>query len=217
MLAATSPLDLVLLCILALFLVRGIMRGLVAEIAGFAGVALGIWGASTYQGEVFPFLELVIGHPGWARIAAYLVLFIGIFLLVGLGLRLLQKLLDFAYAGGLNRLAGGVLGLIKGAIVALVLFFLVDTFLPKAEFLQTSQLAPYAREYAGMLKDVVLDYAEDLDDPTDFLNGGNESRGNQTPPQESTPPDQEMDPLQKYPPQPIKPPSAFPQSQGTQG
>lgn len=215
MLATANTLDLILAGLVAMFLVRGIMRGLVAEVAGLACIIAGIWAASEYQHLAFPFFELAFGdNTGWARITAYLVVFLVVFIGLGLAFRLVEKLLKLAYAGWLNRLAGGVLGGVKGILFALVVFLLVDTFLPDAAFVQSSQLAPYAREYGGTLKSFALDYADEAES---MFRAGNrtftrdagpieQDSGSTSPaePRGDQPP--EPTPLEKYPPQPIKPP-----------
>lgn len=214
MIADFSLLDCILAGLCALFLVRGLMRGLLAEVAGLAGVVLGVWAATHHQAKVFAPLQDIIQHEGWARIAAYLVVFLAAYLAVGLTARVLRKILDLAFAGWLDHLGGGLAGLTKGAVLALIVFFLADTFVPHSNFVQSSRLAPYAREYAGMLrswlvnlKDVALPHAP-LPGQIPQLPG----QGNTTPGQGNTTPGQVPQP--QLPPARPLPPTSMSQQQG---
>ncbi|GAB7081706.1 CvpA family protein [Megalodesulfovibrio paquesii] len=189
MIADFSLLDCILAGLCGLFLVRGLMRGLLAEVAGLAGVILGVWAATQYQARAFPLLHDLIAHEGWARIAAYLTVFLAAYIAVGLTARVLRKLMDLAFAGWLDNLGGALAGLTKGTVLALIVFFLADTFVPQSQFVQASRLAPYAREYAGILKSLLVNI-KDVALPPALAPGPDQPLppGNTTPGQPQLPP-----------------------------
>ncbi|AGW14743.1 CvpA family protein [Megalodesulfovibrio gigas] len=214
MLADFSLLDCILAGLCALFLVRGLMRGLLAEVAGLAGVVLGVWAATHYQARVFDVLRDLIQSEGWARIAAYLAVFIAAYMAVGITARVLRKLLDLAFAGWLDNLGGGLAGLTKGTVLALIVFFLADTFVPQSNFVQSSRLAPHAREYAGVLKtllvnlkDAALPYAPLPNQLPGQFSEQFSRQGNTAPGQNQTLP-------QRQPLPPSRPLPSTPQQQG---
>lgn len=121
-----NTLDIILLVPLALGLVRGLMRGFVIEIASLVALVIGVYGAIHFS---FLAEELIKENANLEgntlSIAAFAVTFILIVLGIHLGARVLQKVLSLAALGLVNRIAGGVFGLMKwGIIASFVIVFL---------------------------------------------------------------------------------------------
>lgn len=127
--------DLILICLLALFGLRGFFRGLFREVFSLLGLVVGFVAAvafvvpgSAYAGEVWKAPPFVL--KGGAFVAIFFIIYF-IFSLIGWLLHRSERLL---FLKTLNRAGGIAVGLGKGAaIIALAIFFLSDAaWLPKS-------------------------------------------------------------------------------------
>ena len=119
-------LDIVLGILLALGLYKGLKNGLFVELASLIAIVAGIYGAIHYSYIASDYLSKNISlSDNTLKITAFLVTFIAIIILVSLTGKLLTKIADFAMLGILNKIAGGVFGALKVAIIigAALLFF----------------------------------------------------------------------------------------------
>jgi len=141
---AMNALDIVIGIILVFTLVRGIFRGLVEEISSIIGIFGGIYGAVFYYPAAGQFLRRWISDPAYVNIIGFLIIFGGIFILVGILGVLIKYLLNIASLGWFDRLGGAAFGGIKGVLIASVLLMVLTTFLPGGTpLLKTSRLAPH--------------------------------------------------------------------------
>ncbi|MBP1838463.1 CvpA family protein [Formosa algae] len=114
-------LDIILAVILLFGLVRGFINGLFVEIASLLALIIGVFGAihfSAYTGSLFE--DKVDWDDNYIKIVAFAVTFIAIVLVIGLAGRALTKLADFAFLGIVNKILGGVFGLLKIGLIASV-------------------------------------------------------------------------------------------------
>lgn len=119
-------LDVVLGVLLIIGLVRGIMKGLFVELASLVAIIAGIYGAIKFSFYVGDFLEAKINlDPQYINLLAFGITFIAIILGVSLLGKLLTKVAKFAFLGWLNRILGGIFGLLKFAIIASVIIMFI--------------------------------------------------------------------------------------------
>ncbi|QDO93032.1 CvpA family protein [Formosa sediminum] len=112
-------LDIILAVILLFGLIRGFINGLFVEIASLLALVIGIFGAihfSAFTATLFE--DKVDWEDNYVSIVAFAVTFIVIVLVIGLAGKALTKLADFAFLGMLNKLLGGVFGLLKLGLIA---------------------------------------------------------------------------------------------------
>lgn len=136
--------DVAILCILVMFSVRGLLRGFVGEAAGLVAVIGGVWYAHRTYMQVAAYLTF-ISEPTWRNIAAYVLVFLAVLLVVGLVARLLRKILSYSFVSWADKLAGFLLGLLKGLLICAVLLLLLERFLGDAAFLRESRVLPYLK------------------------------------------------------------------------
>jgi len=121
-----NTLDIILLVPLIFGLVRGLMRGFVIEIATLITLIAGVYGAihfSCFAEELIKENANLDGNT--LAISAFATTFIVIVLAIHLGARILQKVLSMAALGIVNRIAGGLFGLLKwGMIISFTLVFI---------------------------------------------------------------------------------------------
>ena len=121
-----SFLDIILGILLVWGLYKGIKNGLIIELASIVALIAGIYGAihfSYYAGDYLS--QNMNWEERYINLTAFLITFIIIVLAVHVLSKLLTKVANFAMLGWLNRLAGGIFGVVKVAVVlgALVVFF----------------------------------------------------------------------------------------------
>ncbi|MDZ7374508.1 MAG: CvpA family protein [candidate division KSB1 bacterium] len=122
-----NALDGVFLLILAIFAVRGLVRGFFRETFGLIGLVLGVLLAIRWLDSVAGFLSRFVSlGPSILAILAFVLVFVT----VAVGFRLLaaifRGLFRMGSLGWVDRSAGGVVGLLKGAILAGAVAFVVS-------------------------------------------------------------------------------------------
>lgn len=119
-------LDIVIGVLLIWGLFKGLKNGLFVEIASLIALIAGIYGAIHFSYLTADHLSENMGWDGqYLKISAFLITFFGIVILVHLAGKFLTKIADFAMLGLLNKIAGGLFGMLKVAIIvgALLVFF----------------------------------------------------------------------------------------------
>ena len=123
---------------------KGFRNGLIIELASLAALVLGIFIALHFSVYAKEFLidnfEIA---DNYLNIIAFAITFIIVAVLVYLVGKIIHKLVSIVALGFLNRLAGGVFGLLKAALVlSVILYFLngFDSSLIKAEVKENSFL-----------------------------------------------------------------------------
>ncbi|WP_296380258.1 CvpA family protein [Winogradskyella sp.] len=122
-----SIIDIVLGALLLFGLIRGAMKGLFVEVASLVALVLGVYGAIHFSGFAAGFLESKVD---WAEktinIVAFAITFVIIVLAISLAGKALTKLADFAALGIINKLAGGVFGVLKIGLILSVLLIVFN-------------------------------------------------------------------------------------------
>lgn len=111
-------LDIVLGALLAYGLYRGVRNGFLVEIASVIALIVGIYGAIHFSYITGDYLGKKLDwDASYIKVAAFVLTFLAIVIGVNLLGRFLTRVADFAMLGMLNRLAGGVFGLVKVAVI----------------------------------------------------------------------------------------------------
>jgi membrane protein required for colicin V production len=124
-------LDIVLAIPMLWFLYRGFRNGLIIELASLAALILGIYVALHFSFYVEGWLvkNFEIGEK-YLYIISFALTFIIVAVLVFLAGKIIHKLVGIIFLGFLNRLAGGIFGLVKAALVLSVILYFVNGFDP---------------------------------------------------------------------------------------
>jgi len=139
-----NPFDIIIVVILGYSLVRGIFRGLVKEVSSIIGVLGGFYAAFTYYTILTKFLSGLIKETAYLNILSFLIIFCGVLIIVGILGVFIKYLLNIAFLGWVDRIGGVGFGLVKGILIASILFITLTAFLPKGSaFLKNSMLAPH--------------------------------------------------------------------------
>jgi membrane protein required for colicin V production len=164
-----NPLDLGILSIAAIFFIRGLFRGFVYELITVVGLILGYIISITYLSlltgvilKYFPtFPESVV------KLVSFFILFVGTNLLLRFVANILTKTLKVALLGWLNRLLGGILGVIKSIFIMGIIVFVINlipfssTFLDQFD-VKESLLFPMLDAVGPKLYEFIKNYTDIL-------------------------------------------------------
>jgi membrane protein required for colicin V production len=156
-----NVLDIIVLSCLSYGLIRGLIKGFVVEIAGVIALFVGVLGAfkfaSSFANYIDPHIDL---DPKIIQGVSFLLLFVivyGISLLA----KMLTKTLQLVALGFLNRLVGGLFGLIKWTVILCALLLAFDqiesviTILPQS-FTERSITYPFLADLSNFLFDWIF-------------------------------------------------------------
>jgi len=164
-----SFLDIVLGLLLAYGLYKGLKNGLFVELASLVALIAGIFGAIHFSYIAGDYLH---EHMQWderyINLVAFVITFIAIVILVHMAGKLLTRIADFAMLGLLNKIAGGLFGTLKVAIIlgALLIFFErvnASVGLVKSETMENSTLYEPLKEIGAFVFSKVLKSKEDAE------------------------------------------------------
>jgi membrane protein required for colicin V production len=136
--------DVLVAVIICFCLIRGIFRGLIKEVSSIIGVLAGYYAGYTYYLYLAKFLSKWLSVPAYSKLISFLIIFCGIFIIISILGVIIKYLLSISFLGWVDRICGGGFGLIKGLLIASILFIVFTTFLPKnAPFVKNSLIAPH--------------------------------------------------------------------------
>jgi len=122
-------LDIVLAIPLVWFMYKGFRNGLIIELASLAALVLGIYVALHFSFYAKDFLlENFDIADTYLNIIAFAITFITVAVSVYLLGKIIHKLVNIVALGFLNRLAGGIFGLLKAALVLSVIIYFINGF-----------------------------------------------------------------------------------------
>ena len=133
--------DIVITVFLLFGFVRGLMKGLFIEVASLVALIGGVWGSIHFSYFIGDFLkESVSWSEKKISLAAFAITFILIIIVVSLLGRFLTKLADLAALGMVNKILGGLFGLVKIGLVLSILFIFLDRMNSTISFIDKETL-----------------------------------------------------------------------------
>lgn len=116
--------DVMILIIIGVFLLKGLLRGLMKELCSLVGLVVGALLAFRFHGPLAEGMVAAFRLPASICVVlAFLAIFLLTLLVFGLIGMLLSKYVKLLYVGGLNRVAGGIFGLVQGMLILSVVMF----------------------------------------------------------------------------------------------
>jgi uncharacterized membrane protein required for colicin V production len=150
-----NVLDWIVLGFLALWLfivIRGLVKGLIRQLGGLAGLVVGFLAASWWSRDLAELLRNNIGPFDYWSVVAFGVLFLAGFIACVLAAYFLNFLLHRAELARWDRLAGGLFALAKGFVLGLVLVFAFSVFFSSQHpLVQGSRLRPTVEKVVGFV------------------------------------------------------------------
>lgn len=136
-------LDAVCLAILTLSTVFALFRGLTRELVGLVAVVGGLLLAALFHSRLVPLVPAVLESPPLRAVVAFLGVFLGVWVLAELIIWLVHRLLKAVRLSTVDRLLGGVFGLVRGWLVCTGIVLALTAFPYRLDVVRESALAPY--------------------------------------------------------------------------
>jgi len=137
--------DYLVVFILAASIVISMLRGLMKEILSLVSWIVAFVVANLFGGDFAPLLPHAIPGAALRLIVAFLILFIGVRLLMGLLMMAVDAAINAAGLTLADRGLGGLFGLARGIVIVLAGVMLAGmTDLPKQDFWKHALLSPMA-------------------------------------------------------------------------
>jgi membrane protein required for colicin V production len=122
-------LDLIIAIPLVWGFIRGLSKGFIIEIASLIALIAGIWAGIHFSDLLSTFL---LNKLGWSAtyvpIISFLIIFIAIVIGVFIIAKVLEKFVNLLALGLINKLAGGIFGALKFAVILSVLIIILNKF-----------------------------------------------------------------------------------------
>jgi membrane protein required for colicin V production len=138
-------LDIVLLLIFCLSVASGFAKGFAKLLVGLAAAILGFLCGLWFYGAAGAYLLPYVSHKGVANFLGFLLIFFAIVLAGAVVGKLLGTLLKWVGLSWIDRLLGGVFGLVRGLVFAIAIVLALMAFSPKPPpaSVVRSRIAPY--------------------------------------------------------------------------
>lgn len=144
--------DVIILGVLALSVLIGLFRGLVAEVLSLAIWVAAFWAAWAFGPAVAAQLQRAITLPSLRTAVAYGICFLTVLILGAIVRFLIRRLIWSSGLSGIDRMFGMVFGFGRGLLIVTVLVFLVGmTGLTRELWWRDSALAPQFQGAAAWL------------------------------------------------------------------
>ena len=124
-------LDILLVVVVAVFTLRGLLRGLVKEVFTLAAVVAGFILSNLYHELPAPLLERFISGPSNVKAAGYILVFTLTLVATFILYKLIALCVKISLAKWLDYSTGALFGLIEGTVISAFLVLLLTNFLPE--------------------------------------------------------------------------------------
>ena len=122
-------LDIIFIIPIVWFAYMGFSKGLIIGITTLVALILGIYLSIRFSGIVAAFL---MSNFDWDEkyipIISFAITFVGVVIVIYLLGKILEKFIDMIALGFINKLLGGVLGIIKAVILLSVIIYIINSF-----------------------------------------------------------------------------------------
>ena len=135
--------DWIIIVVLVISVVQAASSGFFQEAFGIAGLVFGYLIAAWEYGRLADNFASHMSSRWLAEIAAFLAIFLGVMILAGVLGKIVRWIMKEAGLSFLDRLFGGLLGLVRGCLMIAIVLVGMTAFTPTSRWLQNSSLAPY--------------------------------------------------------------------------
>ncbi len=146
--------DWAIIVILGLSAFLSFWRGFVREALSLLGWLLAFWVAISFNDALATLLVSHITTPSVRLGTAFLILFVGTLIVVGIVNFLLVKLMHLTGLTSTDRMLGIVFGMLRGVAIVIVIVFLASvTAIPEDPWWRESLLLPHFEQLAIRISD----------------------------------------------------------------
>jgi membrane protein required for colicin V production len=159
-----TEVDAVILVIIGLSCLFGLWRGFIKEVLSLVTWVAALAVSRLYSDNLAQYMVNLIENEAARLVTAFALLFIAVMMLGTFINHMLSKLLAITGLKLADRIFGGLFGIARGAVITVVILFIVGPFVNETERWQQSQLIPYGL----LLIDYTQEYIGDSDANTDL-------------------------------------------------
>lgn len=145
--------DLVVAFIFLFFLVRGLWIGFMRQLAAFFALVGSYYLAGQYAARILPFTERFVDNPKLTFLVSFAIIFLVaafVFTMIG---KVLHRVMQITLLGWLDRFSGLILGGVKAAVLASLLYMFLASYLSTTnQVLRKSYSSPYLKQGADRLQ-----------------------------------------------------------------
>lgn len=152
-----SFLDIIIIIPLLLFAWQGYKKGFIIEVATLAALVLGLYFAFYFSDYAARLLSeyFTIDEKYMAALSFIVTFIVVVIAVIAVG-KVLQKFIDIILLGFLNKAAGAVFGIVKGALILSILLLIISYFdtnqkLIKEEYKENSIFYEPVADFAPQL------------------------------------------------------------------
>jgi membrane protein required for colicin V production len=138
-----STADWVILGFLAFSIAGAALEGFFQEAFKMAGLVVGYLLAAWQYHRLADWFAPHLKSPWIGEMIAFLIIFFAVLIVAGFAGRIARWVMKKAGLSTIDRVLGGVLGLLRGVLVVAIVLTAVAAFEPAAQWLEPSELAPY--------------------------------------------------------------------------
>jgi membrane protein required for colicin V production len=132
-----------ILAIIVAFVVMAISEGFFHQAFGIAGLIIGYLLAAWQYQSLVAWFSPHLKSPWLGEIAGFVIIFLAVVIVAGIVGRVVRWAMKEAGLSLFDRILGGLLGLLKGALFVSVILMGMTAFTPTSRWLEGSELAPY--------------------------------------------------------------------------
>jgi membrane protein required for colicin V production len=149
-----NHLDIIVLTIIGALFAFGLWKGLIKQLFSLAGILVGYVAAlEFYEQSALYFSGL---DENVAKITGFILIFVICIILSSIIAAVVGKIVKFAELSWLNRVAGGLLGFVKGFLITGIIVLVLVAFLPsESRLLRNSVMLPYMMTAAEMAEEFI--------------------------------------------------------------
>ncbi len=157
-LADITSFDVIVALILLVFVVRGAWIGFMRQLAAFLALVGSYWLAGSYSRELMPYVGKFIENPKLVFLVSFALLFCFSALLFIMAGKVLHRVMEISLLGWFDRFLGFLLGAVKGAVLASLLYmFLASSLSASNDLLKKSISSRYLAQGADILHQLISD------------------------------------------------------------
>ncbi len=157
-LADITSFDVIVVLIVLAFIGRGAWVGFMRQLAAFLALVGSYWVAGRYNGQLMPYVDGFVTNPKMVFFISFGLLFFLSALLFILGGKVLRRVMEITLLGWFDRFLGLMLGAVKGAVLASLLYMILASSLSASnDLLKKSFSSKYLAKGADMLYQLIHD------------------------------------------------------------
>jgi membrane protein required for colicin V production len=138
-----SGADWIILAVILISVIQATAEGFFHAAFSMAGLVLAYLLAAWQYPRLAAWFAPNLKSPWLGEIAGFLIIFLSVLILAGIAGKIARWAVKEAGLSVIDRLFGGVLGLLRGGLLVSVVLMGMTAFTPTSKWLEGSELAPY--------------------------------------------------------------------------